>query len=300
MKENNTTRLARLALLLATLIWGSSFVVLKNTLDTVPILLLLAVRFIGAGVLLSAVFWKKLRLIDKSYLASGAIIGLFLFLAYTFQTYGLARTTPGKNAFLTAFYCMLVPFLFWITDKKRPDRYNIIAALMCITGIGLVSLTDSLTIESGDLLTLIGGFFFGAHIVVVAKFSKKKDPVLITILQFFYCGIFAAVGSILFETAPHGWIGNAWIPLLYMMVFCTGVTLLCQNWGQAHLPPSNAAILLSLESVFGVIFSVIIYHEALTPRLLSGFCLIFAATIVSETKLDFLKRSKPQKEQISR
>ena len=288
MTQNKT--LARLALLLATIIWGSSFVVLKNTLDSLPVMFLLSIRFLLAGALLAVIFFKKLKTLNKGYFLSGAVIGACLFLAYLFQTIGLTNTTPGKNAFLTAVYCMIVPFLFWAVDKKRPDKFNIIAAIICITGIGLVSLTGSLSLEIGDLMTLIGGFFFAAHIVVVAKFSRGRDPVLLTILQFFACGVLAAIGSVIFEETPKGWLSGAWMQMLYLTVFCTAVTLLCQNWGQARLAPSNAAILLSFESVFGVLFSVLLYHEKITPRLATGFVLIFCAVIISETKLSFLKK----------
>lgn len=282
---------ARLAILLATVIWGSSFVVLKSTLDSLPILFILAFRFLVAGVLLAAIFRKKLRLIDRGYLATGGLIGVCLFLAYYLQTIGLAHTTPGKNAFLTSVYCIMVPFMFWVVNKQKPDRYNIVAAVTCLTGIGLVSLTGSFTVQLGDYMTLISGFFWAAHIVLIAKFSNDRDPVLLTILQFFACGICAGAGSLAVDTLPVGWFAGTWRELLYMAVFCTAITLLCQNWGQSKLPPSNVAILMSFESVFGVIFSVLLYNETVTPRLFAGFCLIFAATIISETKLSFLKKS---------
>ncbi len=290
----NKKALARLAILLATVIWGSSFVVLKSTLDFLPILFILAFRFLVAGVLLSLIFWKTVKKITLGAVINGGIIGACLFLAYYLQTIGLANTTPGKNAFLTAVYCIIVPFQFWAVDKKRPDKYNIIAAVTCLTGIGLVSLTESFTIQMGDYMTLLSGFFWAAHIVLIAKFSKDYDPVLLTIRQFFSCGIIAAVGSVFVDTVPEGWFSGAWVELLYMAVFCTAVTLLCQNWGQSKLPPSNAAILLTLESVFGVLFSVILYNERITPRLFIGFCMIFAATIISETKLSFIKKKELQ------
>lgn len=286
----NEKMLARLALLTAAVIWGSSFAVLKGTLDSLPILFILSFRFIAGGVLLSAVFFKKLARLNGDMIKKGGIIGICLFLAYYIQTIGLADTTPGKNAFLTSAYCVAVPFLFWITDKKRPDKYNIAAAVICLTGIGFVSLNKETVICTGDYLTLISSFFFAAHIVLIAKFAKDCDPVLLTIIQFFTCGLIAAVGAALTETVPTGWFGNAWGELLYMAVFCTATALLCQNWGQSKLPPANASILMTLESVFGVIFSVVFYNEQITPKLFVGFCLIFAATVISETKLSFVKK----------
>ena len=282
--------LARVALLTATLLWGSSFAILKNTLDSLPMFFILAFRFLVAGAVLCGVFYKKLRLLNMRYVKSGVIIGGCLFMAYWLQTVGLAHTTPGKNAFLTAVYCIIVPFMFWAVDKTRPDKYNIIAAITCMVGIGLVSLTDSLTVQTGDYMTLFSGFFWAAHIIAVSKLSQGQDPVLLTIMQFFMCGLCSAVGFLLTESVSVTAVTDAGFELFYLTVLCTAVTLLCQNWGQKRLPPSNAAILLSLESVFGVLFSVILYHEQVTPRLATGFCLIFAATIISETKLSFLKK----------
>ncbi len=285
------TGLARMAIILATVIWGSSFVVLKSTLDSLPMLFILAFRFLLAGLLLSAVFWKKLRGINKKAILSGLAIGTCLFLAYFLQTIGLLGTTPGKNAFLTSVYCIMVPFMHWIADKKRPDRFNIFASIICITGIGFVSLNEGFSISIGDVMTLLSGFFWAGHIILISRFKDDTDAILLTILQFFACGLISAIGSLLFDTLPSGWLALSWRELLYMAVFCTAITLLCQNWGQSHLPPSNTAILLSLESVFGVLFSVA-FGERLTPRLILGFCLIFIATIVSETKLSFLRRDK--------
>lgn len=288
----STKAQARFVILFAAVIWGSSFVVLKNTLDALPILFILAFRFLTAGALLAIVFRKKLRLVDRGYLAVSGLIGICLFFAYYLQTIGLAHTTPGKNAFLTAVYCVIVPFMFWLTDKKRPDRYNIIAAVTGLTGIGFISLTDSFTVSFGDYMTLASGFFWAAQIVLIARFSRGRDPILLTVLQFFACGGCAAIASLLTDTMPSGWFSGTWRELLYMAIFCTALTLLCQNWGQSKLPPSNAAILLSLEAVFGVFFSVLLYGEALTPRLLAGFCLVFAAVIISETKLSFLPKKR--------
>ena len=284
---------ARLALLLATLIWGSSFVVLKNTLDSLPIMFILAFRFLVAGVLLSVIFIKKIKKISKAAVFCGGLLGVCLFLAYLLQTIGLANTTPGKNAFLTSVYCIIVPFLFWLVDKKKPDKYNIIAAVTCLAGIGLVSLNEDLSFRFGDAMTLVSGIFWALHIVLIAKFSKGHDPIILTILQFFSCGICSLIGTLLFEELPQGFqLSESWLQLAYMAVFCTAVTLLCQNWGQSRLPPSNAAILLSLEAVFGVIFSIILYNEPIYPKLVAGFFLIFAATTISETKLSFIKLNR--------
>ena len=124
-KQTEGGLLARFAspiIILATIIWGSSFVVMKSSVDVLPTFWLLAIRFSFAALVLSLVFWKRWKVLDRQYLIGGAIMGFCLFVAYAFQTFGLARTTPGKNAFLTAVYCVIVPFLYWVIAKRRPDR----------------------------------------------------------------------------------------------------------------------------------------------------------------------------------
>lgn len=282
--------LPKLALFAAALIWGSSFIIVKDTVDVLPPNLLLAIRFSGACIILALVFFKKLKKINFQYIWQGAIIGLMLFLAYSLQTVGMTDTTPGKNAFLTAIYCVLTPFLFWFFAKKRPDAYNFAAAFLCIAGIGLVSLTEAFTIGFGDSFTLLGGLFFALHLVAVAIFGSDKDPVIITVLQFFYAAIFSWIATLYFEQMPTAIsAGTAW-GIAYLCIFCTAVTLLLQNIGQKYNSAATAAIILSLESVFGVLFSIFLGYEHLTLRLVCGFVLIFVAVLVSETKLSFLKR----------
>lgn len=288
---HKNTVLPKLALFTASFIWGSSFFIMKNTVDVFTPHILLGFRFSIACILLSVVFWKKIKEINFDYIWKGAIIGLCLFLAYSSQTIGLTETTPGKNAFLTAVYCVIVPFLFWMVDKSKPDIYNYSAAIICLAGIGMVSMTGGFTIGTGDSFTLLGGFLYAAHMVAVAKFGKGRDPVIITILQFGFAAIFAWIIGFSFESLPKQWTPGSIAGLLYLSVFATAIALLFQNIGQKHTHPSAAAIILSLESVFGVLFSVIFYGEKVTLRLAAGFLLIFIAVIISETKLSFLKRT---------
>jgi len=276
-------RFAKLALLLATIIWGSSFIIMKNAVDQIPAPYLLGIRFSVAAVLLAIIFAKRLKQINKEYIWQSAIIGLCLYLAYFVQTLGLARTTPGKNAFLTAVYCIIVPFLYWLVDRKRPGKSNVLAAFLCVAGIGLVSLTSSFTMGLGDALTLVGGFFYAAHIVVVAKFGKDKDMFVVTTLQFAYCAVYAGITSLILRPQMNLVADSKlWIALAYLAVACTAVALLFQNLGQKYTHPSSASLILSLESVFGVVFSVLFYDEKLTFRIIAGFVLIFIAIVISE------------------
>ncbi len=289
---------SKLALLSASLIWGSSFFMMKNSVDVFPMFALLGIRFsIGCG-LLCLIFMKRLKRVTPKTLWRGALLGLLLFLAYTLQTLGLMGTTPGKNAFLTAIYCIMVPFLFWLVSRRKPDIYNCLAGILCLLGIGLVSLQGDFTIGLGDGLTMLGGVMYAVHIVAVAIVSRDEDPVLLTLVQFGAAAVLSWGFSLPLETFPASIPVESWTGLIYLAVFATTAALLLQNVGQKYTHPAAASILLSLESVFGVIFSMIFYGEALTARLVAGFLLIFFSVIVSETKLKFL--FKPAQEQKSR
>lgn len=289
----------QLLLVTATLIWGSSFLVMKQAVSTLPVFTLLALRFTVAAALLGLVFWKKWRLLTRKALAQGAVIGTLIFLAYVLQTYGLSGlgswegTTPGKNAFLTAVYCVLVPFFAWAFFGKRPDRYNVSAALLCLLGIGLVSLNARFTVVGGDILTLAGGIAFALHILAVSHFCEKSDVILLTILQFLFMAAESWVGVLLTRQWPVVLpTGGDFLRLLYLAVAASALAMLFQNVGEAHTPPATAAVLLSMEAPFGVLFSVLFGDERPTAAMYAGFALIFCAVLLSETKLSFLFRKK--------
>ena len=297
-----TTMIAKLALLLATIIWGSSFIIMKDALDDMGTFCLLDFRFAGACLLLAVIFQKNLKQLNFYYLKAGFVMGTALIIAYSLQTFGLAETTPGKNAFLTAGYCVMVPFFYWMIAGRRPDRYNISAAVLCVAGIGLVSLDANLTMGRGDLLTILCGIFYALHIIVSARYTQNADVMLLTIVQFFFAAVWSGAACLLFEPFPDlGAVPTyTWFSLLYLCVFATAGALGLQTYGLKYTAPSAGALILSLESVFGVIFSVILGAEALTPRLCLGFAIIFSGIVVSETKLDFIHKEKVTKGELEK
>lgn len=292
MNEKIMRRLAKPMLAAAAFIWGSSFFIMKDALDALPVQYLLAIRFTTGAVLLGLGCWKKWRTFTPDYLWRGALIGAMLYTAYSVQTYGLALTTPSKNAFLTAVYCVMVPFLYWAFAGVRPDRYNVLAAVLCVAGVGLVSLTGDLSVNPGDGLTLLCAVFYAMHIVSVAKVSPGKDIYLLTVFQFAFAGLYAWIGGLLTETFPSQALARpeVLLPLAYLGIMATTVALLFQNVGQVWSDPASASVILSLESVFGVLCSVLFAGDQVSARMLAGFALIFVAVVCSETKFSFLTR----------
>ncbi len=290
VNEKRMGIIAKGSLFAATIIWGSSFFILKNALDDTPVSFILACRFFLAFLLLSVIFFKSYKQLTLGILWKGALTGIVLGLAYIVQTLGLNLTTPGNNAFITASYCVMVPFLFWMVSRVRPDKFNMIAAVICFLGIGLVSLKGDLTFGKGDALTLLSGFLFAWYIVAIAKLGKGSSIALFTIIQFLVAGMVCAVNFTIFEDFPAAMSTRSIISVVYLGIFATAGALLMQNFGQKYTNPSSASIILSFEAVFGVAFSIIFYGERIVPQTTMGFILIFIAVIVSETKLAFLSR----------
>ena len=283
----------RLLIIAATIIWGSSFVIVKDVTNSMPPAWILVVRFTAAAIIMAVAFLKYRELyFERSHVGFGLLFGLAMFLAYYTQTIGITDTTPGKNAFLTGTYCVIVPFLAWVLVRRRPNRYNIVAAILCIVGIGFISLDGSLTIRFGDAMTLVCAVFYALHIILVSQFAQGRNIYVLTMWQFVGVAICSLIVGGLFEPMPD-WAAvpmDCWISLAYLAVACTTVALLFQNIGQAHLPPASAALLLSLEAVFGVAFSVALGAETLTLRIVFGFALVFVAIIVSEVLPERAKR----------
>lgn len=181
--------------------------------------------------------------------------------------------------------------------KQRPDRFNIAAALLAVTGIGMVSLNEQLTINTGDLLTLLAAVFFAGHIVVTSLVSQGKDIYLLTVVEF---GVAALLSWICAGTVETFSFRSLMAPdvlfaVAYLSIMGTTVGLLFQNIGLAWSDPASASVILSLESVFGVLFSVLFYGDLVTGYMLMGFVMIFVAVVCSETKFSFL-RKKPAPE----
>ena len=271
-------------LVLTAMIWGTGFVVMKNTLDSIPPAAIIAIRYAAAAVMAAVVFRRRLRGLTRGDVARGALVGLLLSSAYIVQTIGLQYTTAGKNAFLTTVYVLLVPFGCYAVFRQRLRRVNFIAAGLMLLGIGLLSLDgESGGLNIGDVLTLGCGVLYAAHIMAVERCQRHTDVYALIVLQFAFAALGALAVHLLFErgmplTVNAGSIGG----LIYLSVFSTMIAMSMQNIGQSMAPASHAAILLALESVFGALASCLFLHEVMTQKMLLGFAVIFAALVINE------------------
>ena len=277
----------KILIVAATVIWGFSFVSMKEAVGVLTPAWLLAARFGLTGLILLAVFHTRvINNFNRKHVLQGLLIGAILYTSFYLQTLGLSHTTAGKNAFLSAAYVVFIPFILWIWAKVRPNKYNAIAAVMCLTGIGCVALeTSSAGLNMGDILTLISAVGFAIHLIIVNKISVKSDILTLTVWQFIFGGCLAFFHASFVEVPPAysllldpAFLWN----LFYLVVFASCVSLVFMNVGFAKVPPTQGALLLSLEGVFGALFSIMFYNDPFTLKLTIGFLLVMGSIIVSE------------------
>lgn len=189
-------------LLLTALIWGSAFAVVKNTLDSFAPGAIIAMRYVIGAAITAVLFRKHLKGIQKADVIRGALVGLLLCCAYLIQTIGLQYTTAGKNAFLTTIYVLLVPFGCRLLFGQKLQRSTLLAACMMLLGIGLLSLDgEGGGLNIGDILTLVCGVFYAAHIIAVERCQQKTDTCALIVLQFAFCALFSGIYSVVLSAA---------------------------------------------------------------------------------------------------
>ncbi|MDO4212452.1 MAG: DMT family transporter [Bacteroidales bacterium] len=285
-----------LVLISATVIWGGNFVVAKGAVEQVGGAWVTGIRFLTAGFVMLAVFFPRIKkAITADLVKAGVIIGVFSCLGYGFQFWGLEGTTPSKNAFLSACYCVTVPFIWWLVARRRPTGRNLLAAGVCLAGMALVTLNGEFTVSWGDGVSILSAVLYGAEIVSIAMLLKDHDILAITAIQMITSGILAIVGGMLTSGFPGVDVltrPDFAMRLLYIILLGSCYATVAQNVAQKHLPPTEASLLISLESVFGTVFSVIFYGEEMTLKLVLGFALIFGSILLSELGNGSLEKSE--------
>lgn len=276
--------IGEIGLIITALIWGSGFVGSAMALEHYTPYQILTGRFLIGLILLSVVFHKKLKLMKKSIVIKGVILGAILYIAFILQTVGLQFTTPSKNAFLTAVNVVIVPFISFVIYKRKLDVFELTGAIFAIIGIALLSLQLSGGINIGDVLTLLCAFAFAFHIFYTARFVKNEDAILLTLMQMGTAAILGLIFMIGKGETSFSLEFSALTPLIYLGVFSTTIAYVLQTVAQKYVTETKAAIILSTEALWGTLFSVIILSELLTFRMAMGAILILVAILIAETK----------------
>lgn len=281
-------------LLVTAAIWGSAFIVLKDAIDGLPVFFVLAFRFLTGGALLAAVFFRSFKNICPKVVLKGSVTGAVVAAAYAVQTIGLKHTTPGMNAFLTAVYCVITPFMTWAVTRKRPSVFRFAAASVCFAGIGLLSVSGGGGFTfMGEGMTLISGVFFAAQIVLIDVLAKDEDPMQFTVWELLSCGAILLVVYLAAQLdEPLNIDGAEWGRLIYLGAVATALALALMTMGVRYASPVAGALIMSLESVFGVVFSLMFGYERISVKSAFGFLLIFLAVALGEGGPALLKYLK--------
>lgn len=275
--------IAKIALFMTAVLWGSTFTIGKLASEAFSASFIIALRFLIASMVLLIVAYPQRKQLDKKYLLDGFWMGITVFVAYMFQVGGLALdTSPGKSAFLCTTYSVMVPFIYWFVTKERPKAHHILCVFLCLGGVGILSLSGGLGMSAGDILTVLSGVPCAMNIVISAIVCKNRNVLLLTTIELWVVTIcawlFVFVGNTFPTEYPIAAIGG----IAYLGLVATALCLYMQSYGLKYAEPAIGGMLLSLESVFGVIFSIIIYHEKITFRMLVGFVVIFIAILLSQ------------------
>jgi drug/metabolite transporter (DMT)-like permease len=276
------------ALVWNSLVWGATFVVVKNALAGISPLLFLALRFSLATAVLLVLFrglGKGPR--TPKTLAAGALTGTFLFAGYLFQTWGLRLTSPPKSAFLTGLACVMVPLLGALVYKTRPLRSEVLGVLAAAVGLALMTLqgvTGSGFINRGDLLTIVCALAFAAHIVTLGHFSEQVSFELLSVMQIAVAALWSLALFAWVEPPRYQWRPGVVYAILITGILATAMAFTIQAWAQQYTTSTRTALIYILEPVFAVITSYLVAGEGLSARAAAGAGLILGGVLLVELK----------------
>lgn len=277
-----------LLLFFTAVIWGSGFIAQSVGMDFVEPYTFNCVRSILGGMFLICYIIitnkKKTRTkkSNDSLFIGGLCCGLCLFGGMTFQQIGIQYTEVGKAGFLTAMYIVIVPVLSVLFLRKRTGINVWLGVILAVAGIYLLSISDKLTIGKGDIYEILCALMFSLHILVIDYFNTKADPVKISCVQFFVCGILSGVFMFVMEEPQIELLIKAWQPIVYAGIVSTGIGYTLQVVGQRNVKPTVVSLILSLESVVSVVLGFLVLNQHLTQREIYGCVCMFAAIILAQ------------------
>lgn len=272
---------AQAGLLYSAAIWGSTFFLVKNALDHISPLSLIAFRFlIAAFLMLVYLKAKKKKIFSK--IGKGLALGLILWVVYFPQTVGLKFTTASNSGFITGLFIILVPIAGWVLFRRIPELKKIISVLMALAGLWVLTGGPG-KINFGDSLTLITAVAYALHILCVGKFMESgADPYILTFQQFMFVGLFSLAGSLFTEGGLSWSSDSVWWIIVFLAIFPTMSAFLIQMVAQRFTSPLKVAIIFSMEPVFAAIFAWTMGGEKFAFHRGIGGLIIVAAILVSE------------------
>ena len=266
-----------LVLLLA-IIRGSSYIFIKNIIDTQSPFEIIFFRFFLTGIILLIFYIKEFKSLNHYDLIFGLLAGIFLFSAFAFQTYGLKYTTVSKQSFLTSLYIVIIPLLDFIFFKNKIKKNVIALFFLILIGLLFISFKDfknfEFSLNFGDILTILCALGFALNILLFSNINIIN----ITIIQMLTIGILAFIFQIIFEKKVINFSMN--FSLIYLILICTMLNFTIQNISQKYVPAHIMGLILSLEAIFGTVFAIIFLKETISQNFIIGTFLIAIAVIL--------------------
>lgn len=274
-------RYADAVLLLVAVIWGGGFIAGKVALETASPLWILFIRFALAALCMGVLFFRQIKGAGRENRRIGCMLGAIQFAALFIQLFALQYTTTAKQSFLAATYVLFTPFIAYFLVRKKILPENYIASVLALAGIAFLSLRGSQSIQIGDFITLGFALLFSIQIVLIGKYSQSCEIIPLTFYQLLSAALLAGIAAFCTGIPTELFSMRSCMGILYLGVINTAVAFGLQNFAQKFTAESHAALLLSLESVFGLLFSVWFYHEHITLWMGIGCVLIFMALLIS-------------------
>ena len=285
MSTGNRHIRAELAIAAVAFLWGTTFIIVKNSLNDASTFVFLSLRFTMAAALLALALRGRLHRKGPADWRGGLLCGVFLFLGCALQTAGLRLTSASNSAFITGLYVVLVPLLGSLVNKSKPRPVEIAGAVAALVGTGLMTSVElGLHFNTGDLLTAACALAFAGHIMAVAHYSRTIDYERLSLYQVGGVALFSWIGASLVEPARVVWSGRLWFGLLSTAVFATALSFLLYTWAQKHTTAARSALIFALEPVFAGLTAWVVASEAWSARSLAGAALILAGIVLVEVK----------------
>jgi drug/metabolite transporter (DMT)-like permease len=280
---------AELALAFCTLLWGSTFVVVKNSLDHASVFVFLALRFTLAGICMAAFRPQVFLVLQREEIFAGIRLGFFMFCGYAFQTAGLRYTSASNSGFITGSSVVLVPLIFALFWGKRVTWWVYAGTIAAAAGLYFltVPVTGVVHLNRGDVLTFFAAMSYAVHIILVGEYAREHSAAALSVLQVLACAALAwltafAAHAIRWQPMRMESTAQLWIGVAVCAVFATALAFSLQLWAQQYTSPSHAAILFTLEPVFAVITSYFVLGERLGWRSIGGAALVLAGILAAE------------------
>ncbi|MGN1318366.1 MAG: DMT family transporter [Lachnospirales bacterium] len=273
-------------LIIASIIWGSSFVVVKDSLDYVSVLWQLFYRLFVASIGGAVIFISQIKFLNKKYIFQGIILGIFFALAIIPQNFGASFTTASKCAFLTVSYVAFTPVISAIFLKNKLTPKKIITVVICMMGVGFITLKDGFNIEIGDIFLIVTGIFYAVHLLWIDYIGNSEGAVVIHILQIWTATIIVLITALILEPVNISLNKYFIFGIAYCGIFEILIGFLLQLKGQQNTSPTLAGIILSSECVFAAIFGVLFQGDSFSIKMTIGCVLIFLSAVIESLNFE--------------